>query len=256
MKKMRAQFAILFCFGLVFNACKDYDGGPNVSVSDLTITYKSTYDGAQIEKAKNYNYNGHPLYFTVHTLFLSDITLLKGSEEYVLSEAEFLDFLPNVSSTPLSVTPQRSYKSVPEGEYTGIRIGYGVKPANNDRPVSYWPAGHPLANDIEYWAGWKSFIFSKIEGAGDQNSDGNFDHYLVYHCGGNGVYKTFTFNQPISVQSGGKALTISFDLKNLFIQADGSYWNMVNAPATSNDKNDLVVADAIMSRYGAATTIQ
>jgi len=242
---------LLIAIGFTFSACK-HDDAP---ATDFSLTFRSTYDGNQVEKSKHYDYNGHPLYFTVFTLFLSDITLLRGSEEIVVSEAEFLDFLPNASSSNLSVEPKFTYKNVPEGEYTGIRIGYGVKPANNDRRVSDWPAGHPLANEQEYWSGWKSFIFSKIEGSGDKNNDGTFDHYLVYHCGGNGVYKTFTFNQPFHVHVGEEGLKVALDLKQLFIQDDASYWDMVKEPATSNDKNDLLVADAIMSKFGKATKI-
>lgn len=255
---MKNTFLLLICLlagTLSFFACKDYDGGAEIVGADFTVTFRSNYDGAQLEKSKDYDYNGHPLNFTVHTLFVSDITLLKGAEEQVVSEVEFLDFLPTASGTNLSVKPQRTYK-VPEGDYTGIRIGYGVKPAFNDRKISEWPAGHPLANDIEYWLGWKSFIFSKIEGAGDADKNGSPDHFLVYHCGGNAVYKTFTFNQPIQVKAGGKGLEVAFDLKKLFIQDDGSFYDMVKNSATSNDKNDVVVANAIMSQYDNATTIK
>ncbi|HMX39093.1 MAG TPA: hypothetical protein PK971_00605 [Saprospiraceae bacterium] len=239
-------------------ACKNYDGGTAVETptTDFTVTFRSNYNGEQLVKAKKYDYNGHPLNFTLHTLFLSDIILLKGSEEVVLSDVEFLDFLPTASSTPLSVTPQRVFKNIPEGEYTGMRIGYGVKPDYNDRNISTWPAGHPLANDIEYWLGWKSFIFSKIEGSGDADNNGTDDHYLVYHCGGNAVYKTFSFTQPITVKAGGKGLEIAFDLKTLFIQDDGSFYDMVKNSFTSNDKNDVAVANAIMRQYGKATTIK
>lgn len=242
--------ALFIATGFSFSGCK-HDDAP---ATDFSVTFRSMYDGDQVEKSKHYDYNGHPLYFTVFTLFLSDITLLRGSEEIVLSEAEFLDFLPNASSSNLSVQPKYTYRNVPEGEYTGIRIGYGVKPANNGRRVSDWPAGHPLANEQEYWGGWKSYIFSKIEGSGDKNNDATFDHFLVYHCGGDGVYKTFTFNQPFRVNAG-QGLNVEFDLKQLFIQDDGSYWDMVKSPATSNDKDDLVVADAIMSKFGKATKI-
>ena len=256
MKNTLLPLICLLVSGLSFSACKDFDGGTGTPSTDFEVTFRSNYDGAQLEKSKDYDYNGHPLNFTVFTLFLSDITLLKGTEEYVLTDVDFFDFLPNASPTKLSATPKRIYKNVPEGEYTGIRIGYGVRPDYNIRRISDWPAGHPLANDKEYWLGWVSFIFNKIEGAGDANNDGVSDHFLVYHCGGDGVYKTFTFNQPIHVHAGGKGLDVAFDLKTLFIQNDGSFYDMVKNSQTSNDKNDLVVANAIMSQYGKATTIK
>jgi hypothetical protein len=257
MKNTLSLSSLLLLLGsLFFAACKDYDGGTEVLGTDFSLTFRSDYDGAQLEKGKDYVYNGHPLHFTVHTLFLSDVTLLKGTEEYVLTDVEFLDFLPNASPSNLSVQPKRTYKNVPEGDYTGIRIGYGVKPAYNDRKIAEWPAGHPLANDIEYWQGWKSFIFSKIEGIGDADKNNSPDLFLVYHCGGNAVYKTFTFNQPISVKAGGKGLEVAFDLKKLFTQDNGSLYDMVNNPVTSNDKDDVVVANAIMSQYDNATTIK
>jgi hypothetical protein len=134
-------------------------------------------------------------------------------------------------------------------------MGYGVKPSDNGKNPADFPPSSPLYNDNEYWLGWKSYIFTKIEAQGDADINNQFDHFMIYHCGGNGVFKTFSFTQPIEVKSSAPALKVDFDLRKLFIMADGRYYNMVEDPATSNNKDSLRVANDIMSKFGNATSI-
>ncbi|MFZ4477530.1 MAG: MbnP family protein [Saprospiraceae bacterium] len=254
---LRILFAFL-CGIVCFSACDDAAVvTPVVPTSDLTMTFKSTYDGSRMVKFKNYPYgsNNYPLQFNRFTLFLSDITLLKGTEETRLTESAYLDFTPDNASSDTSVLLNYTFQNVPEGTYTGIKMGYGVKPSDNGKNPADFPPSSPLYNDNEYWLGWKSYIFTKIEAQGDADINNQFDHFMIYHCGGNGVFKTFSFTQPIEVKSSAPALKVDFDLRKLFIMADGRYYNMVEDPATSNNKDSLRVANDIMSKFGNATSI-
>jgi hypothetical protein len=241
-----------------FIACKDHnheEPGPDSPKTDFNITFNAQYDGVRMVKNQDVVYNNYPLELTRFTLFLSDVTLLNGTSDQVLAESVYLDFTPDTSSSDVSSILKYTFKNVPEGEYTGIKIGYGVKPADNAKNPADFPPSSPLYNDNEYWLGWKSYIFSKIEGQGDQDNNGQFDHFLVYHCGGDGVYKTFTFNEPVHVHAGEPGLNVTFDLKKLFIMDDGRFYNLVTNPATSNKKDSLRVANDIMSKFGNATRI-
>ncbi len=249
-------FSVFVLFS--FSACQDVKEDI-VSGADFSFQFTSTYEGSRLERVKKYTYNGYPLEFTVFTLYLSDITLLQGSKEVKISDVEYLDFFPSNASGTLSTQPKITFKNVPEGDYTGIKLGYGVRKDLNKKSPKDFPAGSPLSYELDFWKGWDSYIFCKIEGAGDADKNGSADHFLVYHCGSDPVYKTFTTNKNFSVSASDptkQLLQIEFDLKKLFTQADGSLYNMVANPATSNDKNDVVVADAIMSRFGTATSIK
>lgn len=248
---------IIFALAIfVFSACQD-DNATYVPGSDFSIRYKATYNSSQLERAKKYTYSGYPLEFTVFTLYLSDITLLQGSKEVKLADVEYLDFFPSNASGVKSVVPEFKYQNVPDGNYTGIRLGYGVRKDLNNKAPKDFPSGHPLAYELDFWKAWESYIFCKIEGAGDADKNNSADHFLIYHCGGDPVYKTFTTNKNFSIAANAtNVLDIEFDLNKLFLQSDGSYYDMVKNPATSNDKNDVVVANAIMSKFGQATSIK
>lgn len=256
--QLRILFFALFSSIFLMAACNDDDVTPAVQTSDLKITFKSNYDNSRLIKYKNYQYgsNNYPLQFSRFTLFLSDITLLKGSAETRLSESVYLDFTPDNATSDTSIFLNYIFQNVPEGSYTGIKMGYGVKPSDNAKNPADFSPNSPLYNDNEYWLGWKSYIFTKIEAQGDVDINNEFDHFMIYHCGGNKVYKTFTFNQPIEVKSDAPALNINFDLRKLFIMTDGRYYNMVEDPATSNNKDSLRVANDIMSKFGNATFIE
>ncbi|MEI6411046.1 MAG: MbnP family protein [Bacteroidota bacterium] len=249
-------FLFVSLFVTLLSACKNNDvSDPVTPTADFNISFDAQYDGSRLVKYQKLVYNNYPLELTRFALFLSDVTLLKSNGEQVLTESAYLNFTPDTAVSDVSAILKYTFKNVPEGDYTGIKIGYGVKPSDNAKNPADFPPTSPLYNEIEYWLGWKSYIFCKIEGEGDKDSNGQFDHFLVYHCGGSGVYKTFTFNQPIHVHAGDPGLKVSFDLKKLFIMDDGRYYNLVTNPVTSNNKDSLRVANDIMSKFGKATSI-
>lgn len=228
------------------------DQGTEETGVNFDITFKATFDGVQLEKNKDYQFGAIPLFVEAYRMYLSDITLLKGDQEFVISEIEYLDFTPSNASF---ANPTITFKNVPEGEYTGIRLGFGVKPALNAKRPSDFPVGHPLAIENDYWSGWSSYIFSTLDGKADSDNNGSKNLSLAYHCGSNAVYKTFDFTQAIHVHAGEAGAQISFDLKKYLTLADGTLYDIVANPATSNSTNDVTVAQALTANYGRATTV-
>lgn len=224
---------------------------------DFDITFKATYDGTQLEKNKDYLYDGFPISFIRYRLYLADITLLKADGgEVKISEAEYLDFTPDSGATDLSATPNIVFKNVPEGMYDGIRIGFGVNPVNNAKQPSDFPDGSPLNYEFDYWPGWKSYIFMIVDGKADPDIDGTKNLAFSYHCGSDPVYQVFTFNEHIHVEQGHKGIGIEFDVRKLFTNPDGSLYDIEANPATSNEASDTRVAKDFMSKLGNATTIK
>jgi len=249
MKKITLLLA-LSCFAFL-SSCGDHDH-ETVGVN-FDITFKATFDGVQLEKNKDVQFGSIPLFVEACRMYLSDITLLNGSKETRLSEIEYLDFTPGNATF---ATPTITFKNVPEGEYTGIRIGYGVKPTLNAKAPSDFPAGHPLSVEVDYWSGWDSYIFTTLDGKADPENDGTKNLSLAYHCGSDAVYKTFDFDLPIHVHEGQAGARVTFDMKKFLTLADGSLYDIVANPATSNSAGNVIVAQALTANFGRATTVE
>lgn len=240
------------------SGCKDIrEYGPAiVPTQDFSLSFKATYDGEQLEQYKKYVYGADTLSFSRYILYLSDITLLKDMGEVVLADVDFLDFMPDTAISSLSKIYTRTYHGIPEGNYTGIRLGYGVRPDLNAKSPAEFPVGHPLYNDMHYWPGWESYIFSKVEGTCRFENHTPANCMLRYHMGSDQAYRTYTFNQPITVSANSTTAEVSFDLKKL-LTINGSLIDLTvpENQATSHDASNIVMAIKIMDNYGKATSV-
>lgn len=237
------------------SACKDKE--ETVPGIDFDITFKATYDGNQLEKDKDYFFGSFPIHFVRYRLYLADITLLKeDGGEVRISEAEYLDFTADNGASNMTLTPKITFKNVPEGMYSGIRIGYGVKPSLNAKQPSDFKSDSPLSIETDYWLAWQSYIFMVLDGKADPEGDGTKNLNFSYHCGADPVYRVFTFNEHIHVAQAHPGIGIEFDVRRLLTNEDGSLYDIVSNPNTSNSQNDTRVSSALMDRYGSATTIK
>ena len=249
------KFILAFLVVGSFSNCHDHTDDPTDHTTELTMTFKATYDGVLLEKYKTYNYDTYKVQFSQFNTFLSNISLVKGTTETLVSEVELLNFTP--SSAPDDKSVEITIKAtVPGDDYTGLKIGYGVKPELNAKKPADFAANHPLNAEVEYWPGWKSFIFNKIEGQGDSDGDNIDDIFMVLHCGSDKVYREFTFNKDISTHTN-TTVNVEFDLKKLFF-ADNIWWDLTKNEnqATSNLATDVRVATALMDNFDNATVIK
>ncbi len=234
------------------SGCKDKEAAPK---SDVQLTFKATYDGQTLEKAKDYNYGSFPVRFSRFNLYISDITLLKGTTEVKLSDVEYLDFTPEDATTNVTKTVVINYPAAAAADtYTGIRLGFGVRPDLNAKTPADFQPGTPLYRESEYWPGWKSYIFSKIEGAGFlPGATTALD--LTYHCGGDQCYKTFTFQRDIVVTKDGGQLTVALDLKDLFT-FNGQLFDIETTPSSTHGSNGVAIMETLMGNFGNAVKLQ
>lgn len=239
---------------LLSAGCNHETVDPNAGKTTLTVTFKAVYDGVPLTKYVDYNYDDYKVQFSRFNVFFSDLKLL-GTTEASLSEIEWVDFTPDFAPSDDAVEVTRTY-TVPQGAYTGLSLGYGVSPSQNAKKPNEYPAGHPLANEVEYWSGWKSYIFNKIEGQGDGDGDGQADIFLVYHCGSDKVYREYAYDQAIQV-TGPTSVTVELDLKNLFY-VDGQWLDLRvdENQATSNNPSNIAVARILMDNFDHATQVK
>lgn len=247
-------FTALLAGAVLLAGCTD--NNEVVPSSDFTLTFRALYDGQPLEKSKPYDYDTYKVHFTRFNAYFSDITLLSGAKEVKISTVNWTNFLPDLNPGNLAVEVPITFKNVPDGDYTGIRIGYGVNPSQNAKTPANFSSSDPLGNDNEYWPGWKSYIFNKIEGKADLDNSGGFKTNLSFHCGSNAVYRQYSFNTPIKVGQGATA-SVELDLKKLFT-INGA-WFDITIPAnqrTSDTAGEVTVATVLMDNFGFATTVK
>lgn len=244
-------FALLL---LAASGCKD-DNPITPANPDFKVTFRATYDGAALEKAKDYPYDDFMVRFDQFQLALSDVTLLKGNQEVRLTESEYFDFMPDNSTTNLSQTFERTYaEQVAPGQYTGFKIGFGVKPVLNAKKPADFSSTDPLYS-ADYWSSWQSYIFMKVIGTANRDNLGQPNLDLVYHCGGDPSYQVFTFDHPISVTEDGGSMTVTFDLKKLFT-LNGAPYDIEAKPTFSHNANDVALMTELMAQFRLATVVQ
>ena len=254
--RIRLLLPIFALSALFLASCTD-KGGDSPNPTSVTLTFQPTYDGQALETNKEYNYGTFPVVFTRFNLYLSDITLLKGTEEFKLSDVEYVNFTPDNATTNVAAVVTRTYaNAVQAGNYTGIRVGFGVKPDLNAKKPADFSPGTPLYQESEYWPGWKSYIFSKVEGYAYPGGSGTAVLDLTYHCGGDQCYKTFTFNHDIVVSenSGGK-VTLNMDLKKLFT-FNGQLFDVQTTPSSMHGSSGATLMETLMGNFGNAVEVQ
>ena len=245
------------CFGMLmmlFSCTRCIEG--EEATSEYTIEFNAAYDGAPIDVLNDYPFDNYTIKFSRFNIFLSDVTLVAADgSEHLLSEIEFVDFAPPTDPTTVMDPIKRTY-TVSNGNYTAIKLGYGVKPSLNAKKPADFPAGNPLADNVgEYWDSWRSYIFMKIEGNGNTDADPIAEINFGYHCGSDAVYRTMT--RPISLNLTGPDAQskITFDLKKLFY-ADNTWYDIQGSPVTSNDVGDVKVAKFIMDALDQAVSFE
>jgi hypothetical protein len=247
--------ALIALFALAFAGCDKHNHGGDTHNTELNITFRATYDGVPLEFYKKYDYDTYQVQFSRFNTYLSDIKLLKDNAEISVSEVAWVDFTPTGSSNGAVEVVLKA--TVPGDDYTGIKMGYGVNPALNAKKPSDFAAGHPLSFEGEFWPGWKSYIFNKIEGNGDSDADGIDDVFMVFHCGSDKVYREVSFSKAISAHLATTNLVVEIDLKKLF-NPDGTWWDMKlkDNQKTSELSSDVRVATYLMDNFDNATTLK
>ena len=247
----------LLLFGLAtlfFSACDKEKEAPE---KNFTLTFKATYDGATLEKYKNYPYGDRTVQWNKFNTFLSDLILIKkdGGEQR-LSDIEWVDFTPDLASDNKAVDVKFQY-SVPAGDYTGIKIGYGVRSDLNAKKPSDFSPDQPLYRENEYWSGWQSYIFTKVQGLYNLDNAGEPESTLTYHCGSDAVYRTASMNMTIPVTTESGAVTVEFDLKKLFTY-NGVLLdlNVAENRNTSHNASNIALGMKVMDNFANATSVK
>lgn len=253
---MQRILFFLAATSILFVACKT-DGD---QTGDLTLKVTATYDGEPLVNLdQTYAYpDATPVKFQLFNYYLSDISLFKEGEPnadaYLLSEVELIEYADFYTTELAEQGIQLQFKDIPDGVYSGLRMGIGLAPDLNDTQPGDYSAGHALTNN--YWSWARGYVFAKIEGNADLDGDGEFTNKLTYHMGQDDMYKIIEFNTPITIKNGQPVSTpINVDLLNVIRSIENDYLDINLVENTQDHTNDENIYRFLFTNLTNAITV-
>ena len=207
---------IAFLTVVFFPSCNNNNGGDTPQEGKLAVIFKAKYDGQTMVLNKTYKYfDQSDITFTRSEFFMTDLMVLdQNSQQKTISNTSFVNFTEK-NKTEASAEQGISYEfTLPVGSYKNLGFHIGLPPSLNSMQPSDFTVGSPLAEGTNYWAGWKSYIFSKFEGT---IKNQNFNDAFGYHSGFDEAYRTVQFTNNFDIKANETTtLVIEFDHKPMF----------------------------------------
>jgi hypothetical protein len=214
---MQKMFILCALALVAFSQCKP-DPQPTKGQLNLRFTAKDQASPLVLFRKYPTGTAGDSVEYQLLNFFVADIQLLRNGQDPIsIKEVGYLDFSADLNETQASQGHTLVIDSVPVGEYTGIKIGFGLSPSLNATEPGDYTTASPLGDGGNYWTAWNSYIFSRVEGRLFRNGQSTPIAFL-YHSGVDGSYqiRTYTFAQPLSIGAGSSsALSFSLNVRNL-----------------------------------------
>jgi len=181
----------------------------------IDLNIKLQYNGEPLVMFEPYSYpDGRAVDFTRCSFYTSEMQL----DETTINEVEFHN-LTNSHSTPELASQGYNWtiNDVLPGDYNNLSFNIGVPEVQNNMAPGDFPSGHPLAKPAENWFSWQSYIFLKVEGDIDFDSDEDLETKVALHTGSNEALRRIDLEYPIQVLKGETTeVNLVFDIYQLF----------------------------------------
>jgi len=174
---------------LILASCQDDEVIPPAAVVDqLKMTMQPTFGSVDLILDQTYTTDeGYLVQFTDLKCYLTDI----ASSSTTLCSSALFDYRER--GTSLFTKPGKP------SNFSNLTANLGVPPSSNHADPTAFASTDPLniiiANDM-HW-GWNpGYIFIKVEARVDTLPNGidNFDHFVVFHVGGEPYLQNFQLN--------------------------------------------------------------
>lgn len=253
---MQRILIFLAITSLFFTACKTDEN----SFGEFNLKMTATFDDAPLVNIdETYTYaDGTPIKFQLFNYYLTDIRLVKengtNADDHLLSEVELIEYSEFYTLQEAKEGVKLNFKDIPDGLYSGLRMGIGLSPDLNGTQPGDYAAGHALASN--YWSWALGYVFLKIEGNADLNKDGEFNDNITYHVGQTGLYQILEFDHPIQIENG-KAQTVNINVDVLDIMQNGNDFVDISIPENQQDHtNDEVLFHFLWENLVNSTKVQ
>ncbi|MBK7224320.1 MAG: hypothetical protein IPH96_02405 [Saprospiraceae bacterium] len=251
---MKSNLIILFSLAIFLFACEDHNHN-DTATGTVNLVIKAKYGAEPLVLDQKYAYFGKDtLVFTNLEFFLSNITL-KGSHTHSLSTIQFIDLdskLKTKTESELGYILQ--FSDVDATNYTAVNFSIGVPSSLNVKSPIDFKITDPLGEPSRYWDGWKSYIFSKVEGKySDPNSTSCKEKGFAYHSGFDTALRTIDAPKPMVVEAGKTTtINIEIDFKSIFGNSASSV-DICKDPVF-HEANAFM--EAFMTRFQSAITVK
>lgn len=189
----------------------------------IEMALKVTYDGAPLVMSENYIYpDGKAMYFSRFSFYMSDLAL-RTEEGTATSEGTNYLFVGQAHSTEDAAAEGLKFNlnGVKPGNYVNLSFGIGVPVDENTMTPADFLSTNDLSLAGEYWPGWESYIFCKVEGAIDFDGDGVPESDFALHLGADEAFADIELDRDFVVNDNQTTeLILPIELKNIFL--DGS----------------------------------
>ena len=245
---------ILFFVGVILFSVSCKEEAPT---GTLEINFKTTYNGQTLPMFENQATgmtDPTTIIFKRLEFFLSDLQFKNGD---MISDVEYVNLTNTTSSATAAEGVTISIDKLKTGSYAGLQMGFGLPDALNATTPSDYASDSPLGVNANYWASWKSYILSKIEGSivkADNNTSG-----FLYHSGVDGMLQTRSFDKAIEIVDG-QTTRITFEIKaeDLFFKTGSEIDLITNVMTHSGEVGSAKynLAKQSLTNLADATKIQ
>jgi hypothetical protein len=189
-----------------------------------------------------YELNGKKVRFSKLQFYSSSIlTKILGNECNTNDEVIFVDLTTLDDSLKATKGFSTYLKNRAPGNYSSISLGLGVNPVLNAKTPIDFPSSNPLSKSEEYWSGWKSYVFFKLEGLMDKDGDGTFETGITYHTGSDEAGYTVTLPVKYSFDSVNGFIIFDLDVNKLLKDFDFNTLNKIENLTQKDDMKKLML---------------
>ncbi len=236
--------------------------------STVNLNFKAVFSGDPLvfqNSDHQYKYpQGNKIKFSDLKFFISEVSLLEeeGGDEAELIDIQYVNFSNNTTLEEAESPITFPVPNIPSGKYKALKIGIGVPIELNNNNYTQYGAGHPLRkNSGEFWDGWDSFIFMKINGIYDVDGndiDVGVDAPLGHHLGGNQFYSYINLSKSITLEPNKELdLDIVIDLAKLYENQVGEYLDLTNSDNWStHDQSNVEVITFLTNNYERSFSLE
>lgn len=187
----------------------------------LSLNFQLEYDGEPLVMLQDYRYpDGKLIRFSRVSFFMSDLKVSDGTSTIDVMPVEMV----NLTRSHLDLAgAQQGFTLdlgiVPMGSVERISFNIGLTPEQNASTPADYTSENPLSSSGEYWLGWESYIFAKIEGFVDLDGDDDPETPVALHLGSDPIRREIAMD----VQDTDGVIRMMLDVKNVFQDASGMH---------------------------------
>jgi len=179
---------------------------------ELSVNFKLENDSEPLVMFEEYEFGetgGLPFELTRFSFFVSEVNLTIDGQVENFVEVDYIDLSDSHSSLDKAREGFVYDIGETEGEATAISFNIGLTPEQNATLPTDYPSSNPMSKTAEYWSGWNSYVYVKMEGNIDMDRDGVKEQGFALHLGTDEVMRSTsgTYSENLS---------ITFDLQDIF----------------------------------------